>query len=150
MPEAPAVAVGVFVLSADGQVLLVKRGRAPARGRWSVPGGKVNFGEGLAQAARREVREETGLDVDPEAVVTVIERRVEGFHYLIVDLLARVGARSEPVAGDDAAAARWVPFAAAGALEHGDGLTDGLLAVLAQAQVVAERLDTGDQAITRL
>lgn len=146
MPEAPALAVGVFVLAADGQVLLIKRGKAPARGRWSVPGGKVNFGEGLSDAARREVREETGLVIEPEALVTVIERRVEGFHYVIVDLLARVDRRLEPVAGDDADAVRWVPFADAGTL----GVTDGLLPVLEQACAVAERLDAGDQAITRL
>lgn len=150
MPEAPTVAVGVCVLSADGQVLLVQRGRAPARGRWSVPGGKVDAGEGLAEAARREVLEETGLVVEPEALVTVIERQIEGFHYVIVDLLARVGQRSAPVAGDDAAAARWVSFAAAAALQHSDGLTEGLLPVLEQARRVAERLDAGDQAITRL
>ena len=110
-PTAPVPAVGAIVVR-DGAVLLVRRGRAPSRGVWAVPGGRVELGETLAEAAEREVREETGVRVragEPvwsfDSVVRDAEGRV-AFHYVIVDLLADYVA-GEPRAGDDALAARW-------------------------------------------
>ena len=110
-PSAPVPAVGAVVVH-EGAVLLVRRGRAPSRGVWAVPGGRIELGETLAEAAEREVREETGVQVragEPvwsfDSVVRDPEGRV-AFHYVIVDLLADYVA-GEPRAGDDALAARW-------------------------------------------
>ena len=110
-PTAPVPAVGAVVVH-DGAVLLVRRGRAPSRGVWAVPGGRIELGETLAEAAEREVREETGIRIragEPvwsfDSVVRDAEGRV-AFHYVIVDLLADYVA-GEPCAGDDALAARW-------------------------------------------
>lgn len=108
----PAIGVGGIVFDERGRVLLIRRGRPPAQGAWSIPGGKQQAGETLAEACRREIREETGLSVRVGPVVAVVERRVEGFHYVIVDFLAT----REPTAGldvhaaDDAAEACWVPL----------------------------------------
>jgi ADP-ribose pyrophosphatase len=107
----PLVAVGAVVFR-GGEVLLVRRGREPARGIWAVPGGAVRAGESLVQAAEREVLEETGVVVRAGEVVhafDVIDRDVTGvlrYHYVVVDLLA-AWVSGEPRAGDDAAEARW-------------------------------------------
>ena len=110
-PAAPVPAVGAVVIH-DGAVLLVRRGRAPARGVWAVPGGRVELGETLAEAAEREVREETGVSVragEPiwsfDSVIRDEAGRV-AFHYVIVDLLADY-LEGEPHGRDDAAEARW-------------------------------------------
>ena len=125
----PVVAVGAFVFDAAGRVLLVQRGTPPAAGRWTVPGGKLEPGETLAAAVAREVREETGLVVEVGALVEVVERIADGYHYVILDYAARAvgGALA---AGSDAAAARFVDDAELAALP----LTDGLLPVLARAR----------------
>jgi 8-oxo-dGTP diphosphatase len=96
-PRLPVVGVGAVVIK-DGKVLLIKRGKEPLRGRWLVPGGTVELGETLREAVIREVREETGLDVVPLEMLTVVDHidRPEGrvlHHYVIVDYLC------EPVAG---------------------------------------------------
>lgn len=101
----PEVAVGAVVVR-DGRLLLVRRGRGVGRGRWSLPGGRVEAGETLAQALRRELREETGLDGTVGALCGVAERIGADHHYVILDYWVDVGGR-EPVAGDDAAAVRW-------------------------------------------
>ena len=110
-PAAPVPAVGAVVVH-DGAVLLVRRGRAPARGVWAVPGGRVELGETLAEATEREVREETGVSVragEPiwsfDSVIRDDEGRI-AYHYVIVDLLAEY-VEGEPRARDDAAEARW-------------------------------------------
>ena len=111
-PAAPVPAVGALVVH-DGAVLLVRRGRAPSRGVWAVPGGRVELGETLAEATEREVREETGVRVragEPvwsfDSVIRDDDGRI-AFHYVIVDLLAEY-LEGEPRARDDAAEARWV------------------------------------------
>ena len=111
-PEAPIVAVGVVVRK-DDEVLLVRRLNEPSKGRWSVPGGVVELGETIRQAARREVREECGLEVEPGEVVAVVDTIVRDeagrvrFHYVIVDLLAEyLGGQLAPAS--DIAEARWV------------------------------------------
>lgn len=103
--RAPVLGVGVLV-EHDGRVLLVKRGREPAKGLWALPGGKVEFKENLKHAAQREMREETGLDVDAGEVIYVFELIDERFHYVIVDLRARLlGGDLKP--SDDVTDARW-------------------------------------------
>ena len=107
-PGRPIVGVGGIVLH-EGRVLLVRRLQPPLQGRWSLPGGLVETGETLAEAVRREVREETGLDVEVGPIVEVVERvvpdqdgRVE-YHYVLLDYLCtrRGGtARAASDAGD--------------------------------------------------
>lgn len=106
--ERPLVGVGVVIV-ADGSILLIQRANEPGKGLWAVPGGKVDHGESLRDAARREAREETGLDVEIGEVVWVGEH-IEGEHHIVlIDFLAtRVG--GDLVAADDADDARWVPL----------------------------------------
>jgi ADP-ribose pyrophosphatase len=111
-PQQPNVGVGVIIVR-DGKVLVVQRGREPGAGTWAFPGGRLELGETLAEAAVREAREETGLEVEPgevAAVVEFIDRDEQGkvrWHYVIVDLLATpVGGTLQP--GDDSVAVRWI------------------------------------------
>jgi ADP-ribose pyrophosphatase YjhB (NUDIX family) len=104
--DRPLVGVGVVVID-DDRILLVQRAGDPGRGLWAVPGGKVRFGESLRDAARREVEEETGLDVDIGDVVWVGEV-VEGeYHIVLVDFAGSVRS-GDLAAGDDADDVRWV------------------------------------------
>ena len=101
-PVQPITAVGAIVFK-DNRVLLVRRGKPPAEDLWAIPGGRVEIGETLQEAAERAL--------DPVYTFDVIDRDTTGgirFHYVIVDLIAEY-IRGEPRAGDDAAAARWVP-----------------------------------------
>lgn len=110
-PEAPLVGVGA-VVEQQGQILLVKRGQEPSKGQWSLPGGLVEVGESLHAGIIREVREETGLIVEPVELIELLDRiHRDGdqvrFHYVIADYLCRVkGGVLE--AASDAAAVRWV------------------------------------------
>ena len=114
-PKRPIVGVGAVVWKGD-DVLLVRRGRPPLEGEWSLPGGAQDAGESVSEAACREVAEETGITIEAGPVVDVIdlvERDDSGavrFHYTIIDLLARWQS-GEPLAADDVAEARWVPLA---------------------------------------
>jgi ADP-ribose pyrophosphatase YjhB (NUDIX family) len=93
----------------DGQILLVKRGREPGRGLWAVPGGKVEPGEPMKEAARREALEETGLDVEVGEVIWVGEHIDDAHHIVLIDFDGRVvGGTLRP--GDDAEDVRWVPL----------------------------------------
>lgn len=111
-PKVPIVGVGAVVIK-QGQVLLVRRANDPNRGQWSIPGGAVELGETLAQAAVREVREECGIEIEPGEVLStfdLIQRDERGriiYHYVLIDLAARyVG--GEPTAATDAMEVRWV------------------------------------------
>jgi 8-oxo-dGTP diphosphatase len=103
-----AVAVGAVVLGDDGRVLLVKRGRPPKLGAWSLPGGHVEPNESLETAIVREVREETGLKVRVGEALGVVRIDREGFAYDIHEFACIVVGPGEAVPGDDAADVKWV------------------------------------------
>lgn len=110
-PSVPLVGVGAVVVD-RGRVLLIQRGREPLKGHWTLPGGLLEVGEPLTSGVVREVREETGLQVEPIELVELIDRihreddRVR-YHYVIADYLCRVTG-GELRAASDAAAVRWV------------------------------------------
>lgn len=96
----------------DGRVLLVRRGREPLKGQWSLPGGLLELGESLTAGVAREVQEETGLDVEPVELIELLDRiHHEGsrvrYHYVIADYLCRVKS-GVLQAASDADDARWV------------------------------------------
>ncbi len=132
-PEAPIVGVGAVVIN-NGQVLLVRRANEPNRGQWSIPGGTVELGETLGEAATREVREECGVEIEPGGVLDtfdLIRRDQAGrlqYHYVLIDLAARY-VSGEPTAGTDALEVRWVEEAQFDQLE----ITPRLLPVLRRA-----------------
>lgn len=111
-PQRPAVGIGI-VLIKDDRVLLVQRGRPPNAGQWSLPGGKQELGETAHEAARRELREETGLNCGTLVLAgyaDAIHRDEMGhidYHYTILDFAAPY-LGGEAVAGDDAAQLAWV------------------------------------------
>ncbi|MEX1279642.1 MAG: NUDIX domain-containing protein [Acidimicrobiia bacterium] len=102
----PLVGVGVLVEDGD-RFLLVKRGRPPRRGEWAVPGGKVERGETLVEAAAREVAEETGLEVTVGDVAWVGESIGPDHHFVLIDYRATV-VGGEAVPADDADELAWV------------------------------------------
>ena len=112
-PELPLVGIGAIIIEAD-RVVLVKRAHPPIQGHWSIPGGVLEVGELVREAAIREAREETGLIVEPGELLGVYDRilrdpesRVQ-YHYVLIDFLCRsVG--GELLAASDAADVRWFP-----------------------------------------
>jgi len=111
-PDAPIIAVGAIIH--DGaRIVVIRRDREPAKGRWTFPGGGIELGETVRDALRREALEETGLEVEAGQLAAIVDRilpdnagRIQ-YHYVILDFLAR------PVAGvlrpgDDASDVRWV------------------------------------------
>ncbi len=111
-PDAPIVTVGGIVFSGE-KVLLAQRGKEPNKGRWTIPGGAIELGETARQAVEREVREECGLTVralDVIEALDIIQRDDSGalrFHYVVLDFLCEY-VSGELIAGDDAAAVRWI------------------------------------------
>jgi ADP-ribose pyrophosphatase len=102
----PVIGIGAVVIH-EGRVLLVKRANPPKQGLWCIPGGKVEFGESLQQAAEREIKEETGVVIKAKAPVYVFDLIEDGkLHYVIVDLLAEY-VSGIPKADDDADDAKW-------------------------------------------
>ncbi|MGE3619479.1 MAG: NUDIX hydrolase [Acidimicrobiia bacterium] len=111
MPEAlrlrPEVCVGAVVVS-DGRILVVRRGHGPGAGEWSIPGGRVEAGETLAEAVVRELREETGVEGVCGPLIGWVERLGDDHHFVIMDFEVTLLGSDELVAGDDAAEAAWV------------------------------------------
>ena len=104
------VCVGAVVID-DDRLLLIRRGTAPSKGMWSIPGGRVEFGETLAEAVVREVREETGIEVVCERFLGWVERFDEHIHVVVLDFVATPLETDPPlIAGDDAAECAWVPI----------------------------------------
>lgn len=108
----PVPAVGVVCIRGD-EVLLIRRGTPPKRGEWSIPGGRIEPGEAAKVAAMRELREETSVDAELVGLIDVIDgvfhNRAGSLitrHYVLIDYLAR-WVSGEPLAGDDAAEARF-------------------------------------------
>jgi ADP-ribose pyrophosphatase YjhB (NUDIX family) len=132
-PDRPFLGIGALIFDGDS-ILLVERGHEPLKGWWSLPGGILETGERLADGIRREAREETGLDVEPEAMFELFERimpdaagRTE-YHYVLVDYVCRVvgGALK---AASDASRAVWVREDELPAYR----ITEGTLAVVERA-----------------
>ena len=138
-PSVPRVGVGAVVLD-SGRVLLVRRGKAPLAGKWSLPGGLLELGETTAEAARREVAEECGLRIRVGEVAGILDRVVrdaEGrirYHWVLVDYVAVV-ASGTLCAASDADEAQWVEVDEVERLDT----TDGLLDMIRRAQALAER-----------
>ncbi len=108
MSARPEIAVGAVVLDRD-RLLMVRRGQPPAEGLWTIPGGRVEQGEYLDAALRREVLEETGLQITPGALLGIFEV-VGDPHYVILDYVASLSGSEHAVAGDDVAEVEWVPL----------------------------------------
>ena len=110
-PLSPLVGVGGIVVY-ENKVLLVRRGTEPLKGQWSIPGGLIDVGETMREAVMREVREETGLEVEPVELIELLDRihredeRVR-YHYVIADYLCWVTGGTLQAASD-ADAVRWV------------------------------------------
>jgi len=110
-PNRPLIGVGVVVFKGD-RVLLIRRGKPPRQGQWSLPGGRQRLGERVAEAARREVGEEAGIEIEVGALVDVVDsitRDAAGaveYHYTLIDLLAEWRS-GEARAGHDAAEVAW-------------------------------------------
>jgi 8-oxo-dGTP diphosphatase len=107
-PRRPTPCAGVVCLRGDS-VLLIRRGKPPREGQWSIPGGRIEPGETAAAAALRELREETGTEAELLGLVDVVDYIAPEQHYVLVDYAAR-WLSGEPVAGDDAADARFTPI----------------------------------------
>lgn len=134
-----------MVLCGD-EVLLIRRGREPLLGAWSLPGGALELGETTAEGVTREVFEETGVRVQPVEIVATLDRIVRDedqrvrFHYVLVDWLCVArGKPQQPVCGDDAIEARWVSLAEVSSPIF--DLGEVTLGVLARAVRAAETLE---------
>jgi 8-oxo-dGTP diphosphatase len=141
-PPRPVPGVGALIIDGN-RILLAERGREPLKGYWSLPGGAVETGELLEDALRREVREETGLEIEVVHLIEVFERIMPGesgpgekgrteYHYILLDYICHPtgGALA---AADDAASVEWFTEDEIAAGKMGDKITRGTPRVIAKA-----------------
>jgi 8-oxo-dGTP diphosphatase len=121
-PPKPEICVGAIVID-DERMLLIRRGQGASIGEWSIPGGRVEWGETMAEAVVRELEEETGLEGVVTEFVGVVERIDDEYHYVICDYLVEIIEPDKVRAGDDATDAIWIRLD--GVADH-PGLVDGL------------------------
>ena len=124
-PHRPELAVGAIVRR-DGSLLLVQRGQEPEAGLWSVPGGRVEWGEPMARAVERELAEETGLVGRCGPLVGWTERIGDANHFVIADFEVEVDRTSAAAAGSDARSVAWAPVDQVFAYDLVDGLLEFL------------------------
>jgi 8-oxo-dGTP diphosphatase len=124
-PPRPELCVGAIAV-VDDRLLMIRRGRPPGAGLWSLPGGRVEWGETVAEAVVRELREETGLEGVCEGTVGWVERIGDSYHFVVIDFLVTVLDPEPPVAGDDAAEVAWVPLGDVAELKLTEGLAEFL------------------------
>ncbi|MDD5413177.1 MAG: NUDIX hydrolase [Methylobacter sp.] len=122
----PVIGVGGIVFNDKRQVLMIQRNQPPAMGLWSVPGGKLEAGESLSDACKREIKEETGLDIVVKNIVAIVERRIESFHYVVIDFLAHLlgDENTLPIAQSDVAEAKWISLDNIDEYDLVDGLAE--------------------------
>jgi 8-oxo-dGTP diphosphatase len=136
-PDCPLIGVGAVIVKA-GRALLIRRGQAPLLGEWSLPGGVLECGETLREAAIREAREETGLAVEAGEMLGVYERVIRSddgqvrYHYVLIDFLCHP-ISGEVKAGSDAADVGWFRSEELPALKLTRDTTDVVLKGLARA-----------------
>lgn len=137
-PDTPALTVDCVIFDPDGRVLLIRRKNDPFKGTFALPGGFVDIGETLETGCRREVREETGLEVSDLRLIGVYSdpSRDPRGHTVSVAFLARLSATATPRAGDDAASADWINDwrAQTLAFDHAQILEDAEKLAVATAQ----------------
>jgi ADP-ribose pyrophosphatase YjhB (NUDIX family) len=132
-PRRPLVGIGALIFE-DGRILMAQRGKEPLKGWWSLPGGAVETGETLDFAVRREVREETGLEVEPERMFEIFERIMRDdqglteYHYVLIDYVCKVTGGTL-CAGDDVARVQWMRENELAGLQ----ITEGTLGVIQKA-----------------
>lgn len=118
---------------------MIKRGTAPRKGEWSIPGGRIERGEREQDAALRELSEETGVHAELGPKIAVIPALFEGFNYILHDYAA-TWRRGEPVAGDDAAKAAFVPLSEIEALKMWPKTTEVIFAAYERLSVQIEKI----------
>jgi len=132
-PKRPLIGVGALIFRRS-RILMAQRGKQPLKGAWSLPGGALEIGESLDAAVRREVREETGLEVKPVKVFEIFERIIRDtrgaaeYHYVLIDYICRVTG-GDLRAGDDVCRVEWVRERDLAELE----ITEGTPAVIERA-----------------
>ena len=132
-PQRPIVGVGALIFH-RGRILMAQRGKEPLKGWWSLPGGALELGESLHDGVCREVREETGLEIEPRRVFEIFERIMRDaqgepeYHYVLIDYLCRVTGGTLQ-AGDDVCAVAWLKLPELKELQ----ITEGTLAVIEKA-----------------
>jgi 8-oxo-dGTP diphosphatase len=143
-PERPVAGVRIVVLDGD-KVLLVRRGKPPRRYTWSLPGGVVELGERLSDAARREIKEETGLDVEVGECLNAVDSVTRDdhdkiqFHYVLVDFLAKPASHGIR-ASSDVLDVKWISSNELGAMN----LPRGLLKTVELARAVVHRSNSAE------
>lgn len=125
MSDHAQLCVGAVTMSA-GRLLMVQRGNQPGRGLWSLPGGRVEFGETLAEACIRELLEETGIEGVCGELIGWVERISDEHHFVILDFAVTPFGFEPPTAGSDATEARWIPIDEVTDLPLVDGLAEFL------------------------